>query len=84
MDITYKRYSNTWSEIVFSSYNTVIEDSITHDEAVELAVRFFEDVVSDGLDRTELVRRLLELEIVDEEMLKEYFEEKETTDTYGW
>lgn len=77
MDITYKRYSNTWSEIVFSSYNTVIEDSITHEEAVELAVRFFEDVVFDGLDRTELVRKLLELEIVDEEMLEEFIEKRE-------
>lgn len=77
MDITYKRYPNTWGEIVFSSYNTVIEDSITHDEAVELAVRFFEDVVFDGLDRTELVRKLLELEIVDEEMLKEFIEKRE-------
>lgn len=54
----------------------VSEGGLTYSEAADLAVRFLEDTVLAGAARCDVINRLIEADILDEEMIKEWKEDE--------
>lgn len=53
----------------------VSEENLTYSEAADLAVRFLEDTVLAGATRCDVINRLIEADILDEELIKEWKED---------
>lgn len=53
----------------------VSEGGLTYSEVADLAVRFLEDTVLAGVTRCDVINRLIEADILDEELIKEWKED---------
>jgi len=56
---------------------SISEEYLTQKEAEDIAVKFLEDIAFDGLHRHEIVGKLVQLDIIDEEMIREWLQERD-------
>ena len=73
----YGRHNPHLDVFVKTSSASVSEECLTREEAEELAVKFLDDTAFDGLHRHEIVGKLVQLNIIDDEMVREWLQEQD-------
>jgi len=74
---TFGRSNEHFDVIVRTKGASIHEEWLTREEAEELAVRFLDDTAFGGLHRHEIVGKLVQLNIIDEDMIREWLHEQD-------
>ena len=56
---------------------TISEENLSYEEAVNLAIGFLEDTVLLRATRVDIIDRLIEADVLDEEMIAEWMKDKD-------
>lgn len=74
---TFGRSNKHFDVIVRTNGAYVSEEWLTQKEAEELAVKFLDDTAFDGLHRHEIVGKLVQLNVIDEDMIREWLQTRD-------
>lgn len=76
MRIVVHRYKNLGNDvIVYSGHAMITEETVPDSELEEIALTLLDDTLLYGVGRDKIVQKLIDADILDKEMLEEYYED---------
>lgn len=81
MEIDITRYKNLGHDVIFkTSSGVLLEEGVSDEQLDELAVNFLFDTVLHDVDYFDIVQKLIDADVLDEQMISSFIADKEIGD----